>query len=282
MKVLDLCSGIGGFTIGLHEAGFETVAFCEIEPYCQAILKKHWPDIPIYNDVRDITAERLKSDGIVPTVIVGGYPCQPFSYAGQRRGDKDDRHLWPEIFRIVKDIRPTWCIFENVAGHVTMGIDTVLSDLEAENYATRAFIIPACGVDAKHKRDRVWIIAKYVGDTNSSKRYRDNSWQSEQEEAEQRFEGRCENVADTGSQGLQGHVRQGQASQKGQPQRHTPKCGWWPTEPNVGRVANGVPARSHRIKALGNAVVPQIPQVIGQVIMEMVDDRISEQGAGDR
>ena len=247
MKVLDLCSGIGGFTIGLHEAGFETVAFCEIEPYCQAVLRKHWPDIPIYNDVRDISAERLRADGLVqPEVIVGGYPCQPFSYAGQRRGDKDDRHLWPEIFRIVKDIRPTWCIFENVAGHITMGIDTVLSDLEAENYATRAFVIPACGVDAKHRRDRVWI------------------------------------VADTGGKRLQRNVGQGKTGAQGQSEGHIAQRGWWQAEPRVGRVVDGVPNRSHRIKALGNAVVPEIPKRIGQVIMEMENDRTGKQSAGNR
>lgn len=251
MKVLDLCSGIGGFTIGLHEAGFETVAFCEIEPYCQAVLKKHWPDIPIYNDVRDISAERLRSDGIVqPEVVVGGYPCQPFSVAGKRRGDQDDRHIWPEIFRIVKDIRPTWCIFENVAGHITMGIDTVLSDLESANYATRAFIIPAVGVDAPHKRDRVWIVANAKSKQGSSKNNR----------SEQRKAGEPK-------QGKFGRNDSGSLQQRK-----------WVSEPRVGRVVDGVPNRAYRNKALGNAVVPEIPRRIGQVIMEMENDRLSRQG----
>ena len=301
MNVLDLFSGIGGFSVGLEKAGFNTVAFCEIEPYCRAVLERHWPDTPIYDDVRSLTGEQLRADGLVPDVIVGGYPCQPFSLAGVRRGEKDDRHLWPEVRRLVAEIRPAWCIFENVAGHITMGLDEVLSDLETEGYAARPFVIPACGVDAPHRRDRVWIVghAQYdgpsasgnigfiqgeqsgsekaveqsartskrtndVGDTQRGRQSGDARRRSGQEP-----ENGCADVADTGSQGLQRDVRQGQASQKGQPQRHTPQCGRWPTEPNVGRVANGVPARSHRIKALGNAVVPQIPEVIGRIIMEV-------------
>ena len=159
MKVLDLFSGIGGFSVGLEKAGFETVAFCEIEEYPRGVLAKHWPDIPIYTDVRELTGKQLRADGIIPDVIVGGYPCQPFSLAGVRRGEEDDRHLWPEVRRLINEIRPAWCIFENVAGHITMGLDKVLSDLEAEDYAARPFVIPACGVDAPHRRDRVWIVA---------------------------------------------------------------------------------------------------------------------------
>ena len=251
MQVLDLFSGIGGFSIGLEKAGFETVAFCEIERYCQEVLRRHWPDTPIYDDVRSLTGQQLRADGIVrPDVIVGGYPCQPFSVAGKQRGAEDDRHLWPEVYRLVKEIRPTWGIFENVAGHITMGLDEVLSDLEAEDYAARPFVIPACGVDAPHRRDRVWIVAK--------------------------------NVADSESNGLQGGAKTRRTkkdwtkSNDQQPERcssayQPPKDrqAVWQPEPNVGRVAYGVSARSHRIKALGNAVVPQIPEAIGRVILEV-------------
>ena len=236
MKVLDLFSGIGGFSIGLEKAGFETVAFCEIEDYPRAVLKRHWPDVPIYRDVKQLTGEQLRADGIIPDVIVGGYPCQPFSLAGVRRGEKDDRHLWPEVRRLVNEIRPTWCIFENVAGHITMGLDEVLSDLEAEDYATRPFVIPACGVDAPHKRDRVFIVA--YSDSTYIERGRLSSRVYKEHEV---INGRSYNI-------------RGQAPQ------------FWKPEPNVGRVVNGLPNRSHRIKALGNAVVPQIPEVIGRMI----------------
>jgi DNA (cytosine-5)-methyltransferase 1 len=241
MQVLDLFSGIGGFSIGLEKVGFETVAFCEIEPYCQAVLRKHWPDTPIYNDVRSLTAEQLRADGLVPNVIVGGYPCQPFSVAGVRRGEDDDRHLWPEVYRLVKEIRPTWGIFENVAGHITMGLDEVLSDLEAEDYAARPFVIPACGVDAPHRRDRVWIVAKNVADS-PNKRIQDSA-----EEQVLRVENLPRELRRSGED----------------------IGGRWPPEPNVGRVANGVSNRSHRIKALGNAVVPQVPEAIGRVIKQL-------------
>jgi DNA (cytosine-5)-methyltransferase 1 len=276
MKVLDLFSGIGGFSIGLEKVGFETVAFCEIEPFCQAVIRKHWPDTPIYDDVRSLTAEQLRADGLVPNVIVGGYPCQPFSVAGVRRGAEDDRHLWPEVCRLVADIRPAWCIFENVVGHVSMGLDEVLSDLEGEDYAARPFIIPACGVDAPHRRDRVWVIAKNVGDTKRSRQSRDARRRSGQKSKNGR-----KDVADSESNGLQGGAKtrrtkkdwtksndqqSERCSSAYQPLKDRPTL--WKPEPNVGRVAYGVSARSHRIKALGNAVVPQIPEMIGRAIVE--------------
>lgn len=155
MKVLDLFSGIGGFSLGLERAGMETIAFCEIEPFCQKVLKKHWPDVPIFNDIRTLTAHDLPTK---PELICGGYPCQPFSVAGKQRGAEDNRHLWPEMYRLIKEIRPAWIIAENVFGHVAMGLDTVLSDLEGEGYTARTLIIPACALNAPHRRDRVWII----------------------------------------------------------------------------------------------------------------------------
>jgi len=156
LQILDLFSGIGGFSLGLERAGMETIAFCEIEKFPRRVLRKHWPDVPIFKDVRELHAKDLPK---AVDVICGGYPCQPFSVAGKRRGKKDDRHLWPEMFRLVRECRPTFVICENVAGHVTMGLDTVLSDLEGEGYTCWAFIIPACAVNAIHRRDRLWIVA---------------------------------------------------------------------------------------------------------------------------
>ena len=163
MKILDLFSGIGGFSLGLERAGFETVAFCEIDKYCQEVLKKIW-NKKIYNDVKEITKQKLKSDGIeFPEVITGGFPCQPFSIAGKQKGTNDDRHLWPEMFRIIKEFKPRWIIGENVRNIINiqdgMVFETVCTDLEGEGYEVRAFNIPAAGVGAPHRRERIWIVA---------------------------------------------------------------------------------------------------------------------------
>jgi len=163
--MLDLFSGIGGISLAAHWAGMETVAFCEIEPFCQTVLKKHWPDIPIYDDVKSLTKERLDADGIgTIDIICGGYPCQPFSQAGKRQGANDDRHLWPEVKRLLQEIRPRWFIGENVIGHVTLGLDEVLDDLESLGYSAQPFDIPACAVGADHERRRIFIPAYANGE----------------------------------------------------------------------------------------------------------------------
>ncbi len=165
LRHVDLCSGIGGFALGFQWAELsKPVLFCDIEPWSRKILAKHWPDVPIAEDVKELAND---PNGLIPDcdILTAGYPCQPFSVAGQRRGTEDDRHIWPYIFSIIKAKRPSWCVFENVYGHVSMGLDEVLSDLEGESYATRPFIVPACAVDAFHRRDRLWIICRNVGDT---------------------------------------------------------------------------------------------------------------------
>jgi len=166
MRLLDLFSGIGGFSYAAETliGGYETVAFCEMDKFCQKILKKHWPQVPIFDDVRTIDAARLGRIDIV----TGGYPCQPFSQAGRRQGEEDERHLWPEMLRIIKSCQPRYVLAENVAGHVTMGLDQVLTDLEDQGYTTRAIIVPACAKNAPHRRDRVWIIGQNVDDSNDS------------------------------------------------------------------------------------------------------------------
>jgi len=159
LRHVDLCSGIGGFALGFEWAGLSRpVMFCDIEPWSRKILAKHWPDVPIQEDVKVLAndARRLVPDC---DILTAGYPCQPFSVAGKQKGTEDDRHIWPYIFRIVAQKRPTWCVFENVYGHVALGLDQVLADLEAEGYACRTYIVPACGVDAPHRRDRLWIVA---------------------------------------------------------------------------------------------------------------------------
>jgi len=277
LRHVDLCSGIGGFALGFEWAGLSRpVMFCDIEPWPRKILAKHWPDVPIEEDVKVLANEPER----IPecSILTAGYPCQPFSHAGKRRGEEDDRHIWPYIREIVAQKRPTWCVFENVYGHLSMGIDTVLSNLEADGYATRPFIVPACGVDAAHRRDRIWIVANTDNARGGSSRREAN----EQRQAnEQRWEEQLQSgisrqrkdVADTNgirSQGVgaerhdarQAGLRRGEA--RGEK-------GFWKPEPPVGRVANGIPNRVDRIKGLGNAIVPQIAMQIGLTIKAVND-----------
>ena len=158
LKTLDLFSGIGGFARGLEATDFfETSCFIENEPYCQAVLKYHWPDVPVLGDITNVRKSDLPDPN--PDVICGGFPCQPFSHAGKQQAQDDSRHLWPEMFRLIRECRPTWVVGENVAGIINLGLDEVLADLESEGYATRTFNIPACAVGAPHIRQRIWVVA---------------------------------------------------------------------------------------------------------------------------
>jgi len=157
VKVIDLFSGIGGFSLGLESAGaFETIQFVENEPWCQKILAKNFPGVPIAGDIREYEGQRAD-------VVVGGFPCQPFSVAGKRKGTRDDRHLWPEMLRVIKESKPRWVIGENVRNLTSiqegMVFEQVCADLENEGYQVQSFIIPASAVNAPHQRYRVWIVA---------------------------------------------------------------------------------------------------------------------------
>ena len=168
LKILDLFSGLGGFSLGLERTGsFETIAFCDNDKYSKLVLQKHWKGVKIYNDVKEITKEKFIADGIqFPDIITGGFPCQPFSVAGKQAGTDDDRHLWPVMFRIIQEFTPRWVIGENVKGltNIQDGVvfETVCSDLEGAGYEVRAFNIPAASVGAPHRRERIWIIASLV------------------------------------------------------------------------------------------------------------------------
>jgi DNA (cytosine-5)-methyltransferase 1 len=151
LKLLDLFSGIGGFSLAAEWAGFETVAFCERDKFCQQVLKKHWPDVPIHDDIKTLK-------GFPVDMITAGFPCQPFSVAGKQKGINDDRYLWPDTMRLIRECQPTWCILENVPG-IIPHLDPILEDLENEAYDWRAFLIPASSVGAPHKRERLWIVA---------------------------------------------------------------------------------------------------------------------------
>ena len=190
IKILDVCSGIGGFSLGLEATGgFDTVAFCEYDEFCRKVLNKHWPDVPIYKDLKEIGNEptRLFQEF---DLICGGIPCQPFSLAGKQKGKEDDRHLWPYMYEIIKHKKPTWVIVENVGGFVNVALDDVCLDLETEGYATQSFIIPACGVEAPHRRDRIWIIGKNVGNTTDNGRTKDKPSKEEGRVIGQSEEGR--------------------------------------------------------------------------------------------
>lgn len=281
LRLLDLFSGIGGFSLGLERTGgFETVAFCEYAEFPRKVLAKHWPNVPIYPDVRELTAERLNADGLGRIdIICGGYPCQPFSYAGKREGAEDDRHLWPEMRRLVETLRPAWVIGENVAGHITMGLDDVLSDLGTLGYACQPFVIPAAALGASHRRDRVWLVAYGpLMQRNVCTDYAAELMGGKQDWAGQSGDGDwSEDVADSDSLDAQGFVAQF-ANEEGRPGQvfrpsgsRSDGSGWWSSEPAVGRMAHGVPQRVDRLKALGNAVVPQIPELIGRAILKSME-----------
>ncbi len=371
MRVLDLFSGIGGFSLGLERAGMETIAFCEREPFCRKVLAKHWPGVPIYDDITTFDGTKYRGTA---DVVCGGFPCQPFSQAGKRRGKSDDRHLWPQMLRVIREVEPRFVIGENVVGLINMELDACLSDLEACGYACGAFVVPACAVDARHRRDRVWILADRnresepdrpvdaqarrraqthdananglgwyrtqinifgeaepvdgqeresgsvcevlagprnasVGDSvhvahangyrasngGEGRDIRHGLGQRAQAERERQivehgFDARGETLADSNDAGrgkqrrpepappqLSAAERSGDVSDAGCGRSERPwreECGSasparWIPEPAVGRVADGIPGRVDRLRALGNAAVPQVVEQIGRAIVEL-------------
>ncbi len=343
---LSLFSGIGGLDLAAEWAGFCTVGQCEWADYPTRVLEKHWPDVPRWRDIRSLTKEAFyERTGLgAVDLISGGFPCQPFSVAGKRRGKEDDRYLWPEMLRVIEELQPHWVVGENVAGIVTMALDQVLSDLETRGYATGAFVVPACAVDAPHRRDRVAIVAYrdqvrrdlrgpagegvqrgeppcYEADPGGKAvAYTPGERWGEAgggvARPPERFAGSGADVADP----KRIRLRQDSDQPPYDPERHNPahweewgtelcpagcsggnvphahsdrleKPGdqsqperegipaanpcWWPAEPDVGRVAHGVPHRVDRLRCLGNAVVPQQFYPIFQAIAEM------EQGKGE-
>lgn len=250
-RVLDLFSGIGGFSLGLERAGsFETVAFCEIDPFCRKVLAKHWPNVPCYEDVRELTSERLAADGIAVDVITGGFPCQDVSVAGLKKGVGSETRsgLYAEVIRLASDIRPKFVILENVAGllsgpteHPGGWFGAVLSDLAGIGYNAEWENIPASALGAAHRRERVWIVAYpmcgNVSDLGLSRQF----YRASQETHTETSDGRVR-FSDFGV--------------------------GWPFEDRILRSTDGVSAGPHRIKSLGNSVVPQIPELIGRAINE--------------
>jgi len=291
LKILDLFSGIGGFSYGLEKTGyFKTTAFCEINPYACAVLRKHWPGVPIYGDVRELTSDQLKADGITVDVISGGFPCQDISAAGKGAGLAGERSgLWSEIARLVGELRPQYVIVENVAILRSRGLSRVLGDLSEIGYDAEWHCIPASAVGAPHQRDRIWIIAypqhpnaDSIGSYRAQKHVNGGCEPADQQECISGSVG--EVLAYSSITGLEGHT--GDGKDCGEPGRFGTKAGGpvskgslfcgglpkgrWPSEPDVGRVAHGIPNRVDRLKCLGNAVVPQIPEMIGHAIIQQL------------
>jgi DNA (cytosine-5)-methyltransferase 1 len=293
MNVLDLFSGIGGFSLGLERAGMRTVAFCEIDPYCRRVLAKHWPDVPVYGDVRAF-------NGVPADVICGGFPCQDISVAGKGAGIGGERSgLWSEYARIIGEVRPRYVIVENVAALLGRGLERVLGDLAALGFDAEWHCIPASAVGAPHRRDRVWIVAhaqrgelrdepgrgngaRGAGaaepadhgaqwDVADAAGTRPQVWGGigsriwEQLAAVER--GRFSDAAGAGWNGARPE-RSAAAAGPGS-FREPSRSDWWLSEPDVGRVAHGVPARVDRLRALGNSIVPQIAEIIGRAIMSI-------------
>ena len=285
LRHLDLFSGIGGFALGLESTGgFETVGFCDNEPFAQKVLKKHWPDVPCYEDVRNVGVDTVGYRGV--DIITGGFPCQPFSVAG-KQDPNDNRQLWPEMFRIIKEIRPTYVIGENVRNLISIreGVvfEQVCTDLESEGYEVQTFVLPASAVNAPHQRYRCWIVAdtNNTGDRTSRSRIDENrqkevkGWKEQPQSKPSRH---SKDVAySCGSRRKVGIPEKGyrQEGNAEEPDNNSNRLsGWqgkdnWTVEPSVGRVAHGIPNRVDRLKGLGNAVVPQIPAVLGRAILEL-------------
>lgn len=334
---LDLFSGIGGFSLGLESTGgFETVAFCEFDKVAQKVLELRWPNVPIFEDIRGINEETLcntseqglergararvqrNSNGLAGTgngdgdreifadIITGGFPCQPFSVAGKRAGTEDNRYLWPELLRVIRLVKPTWCILENVRGLLSIEdglvFENCLLDLEAAGYEHQTLVIPACAVNAQHRRDRVWIICRakqdgVMGNADSTQCERERvSIGVRQEKPDISSRSKCrdasENVADTtgiGRQGQRESIQRSNKKKEGERQtdnaesiseprirRIESRLGGefdgisrWLDESGLPKVSSGVPNRANRLKQLGNSIVPQIAAAIGYAILEI-------------
>lgn len=343
LTVGSLFSGIGGLDLGLERAGHRILWHSEIDEYACRVLKKHWPHVPNIGDVKKVNWSEVPHVDI----IAGGYPCQPFSTAGKRKGKEDPRHLWPYVLDAIRELRPRYALMENVRGHLTLGFGDVLADLASCGYSAEWQIIPASSVGAPHRRDRLFFVAypdcerSHREKVNSDERrksslsdssgrgqemaYVDDSRGGASERNMERersprlvfgddsldgLSGRGSVLADSASRRLEERESESEASEDPRLRSHeagelayadgvvvgidrasadSPESGrrrndngiregvhdlreWWKTEPDVGRVAHGIPARVDRLRGLGNAVVPQVAEVVGRLIARHADN----------
>lgn len=247
MEHLDLFSGIGGFALAARWASIETVGFCEIDDECIKVLNRHWPDVKKHRDIRELNGDEYA--GI--DIVTGGYPCQPFSVAGSQKAQKDDRHLWPEMFRVITQAKPTWAICENVYGHVKLGLDSVQHELESIGYATQPFVVPALATGANHNRDRVFIVAYATsngrnGSTATGCNGEANEYSKKRPHKNSHDE-RCSSL-------------RFEVDWKGDP------IGRRGTKPPPLRVDDELPRRMDRNRMLGNAIDPMIAYQLLQCV----------------
>ena len=300
MRGLSLFSGIGGLDLAFEWAGGEVAGMCEIEPYCRKILQKHWPEVPLFSDVRELRGEDV---GAVD-IIYGGFPCQPFSVAGKQKGRDDCRYLWPEFSRLVGEIRPRWVVGENVPGILHIAADDVCADLEHKGYSVGIFDFEAAVVGASHRRERFFFVA-HANSGRLQKREEPGilrtpavGWITTQVERPGGASLPNSDNIRRNDRGVEKHSIHGEkstlddieTSSQTSPNTYSEQCkeqrlkvtaqqklggigrgcGWEP-EPGVGRVAHGIPHRVDRLRALGNAVVPQQAYPIFRAIMEQED-----------
>ena len=290
MKILDLFSGIGGFSLGLERAGMQTIAFCEVDPACRQVLKKHWPNVPIFEDVKTLTAKDIYD---TVDVICGGFPCQDISLAGRGAGLAGERSgLWYEYHRLIEEIRPRYVIIENVAALRSRGLDAVLSSLAEIGYDAQWHCIPASALGAPHQRDRTWVVAYAERDGLAGASIAGSAEKAIREEPTGAHDALDltgaggvpaaeHNVANASSAGLsrgeriRDYLTENLGGWQAASRPTSESCSIsgrttysWHVEPDVGRVAHGVPKRVDRLKQLGNAVVPQIPELIGRAILD--------------
>lgn len=311
MRHIDLFSGIGGFALAVDTVWPNSEhIFCDNDPFCQQILKKHWPNSKIYGDIRTLRntesntikeVRKIQSgEGTNPrrgdrdSILTGGFPCQPFSQAGRRQGTADDRYLWPEMFRVIREFKPTWVVAENVRGLVTWSeglvLEQVCLDLESEGYEVQPLIIPAVAVNAPHRRDRIWFIAHRNSERGGTQRHGYNqdgqeSHKGRQEQPQYRSNGQSGNATDTTSTRLERHKSESEAEGRSNEcggtwgdQRWDWSTNWVEVATELCRVDDGLPAeldgfklskaghRAARLKALGNSIVPQVAIQIMQAI----------------
>ena len=304
-KLLDLFSGIGGFSLGAERNGIETIGFVEKDKFCQKVLKKHWSDVPIIDDIRKVNGKDFGS----ATIISGGFPCQPFSVAGKREGTDDDRYLWDEMLRVISSCKPTWVIGENVEGLINiqdgMVLRQVQDDLERQGFQVQCLVIPASGIGAWHQRNRVWIIGCNVSNSSTVRGQnsaRNNTQNDTRKKTNENVKlgiktSLSNNVSDTQhprwvNESIRGHRELGEKSREKEKRTRnksslctasrSSKRGtedsnvsqtWWQTQSELCGVPNGVSYelhsdRTNRIKSLGNSIVPQIAEQIFRSIID--------------
>lgn len=296
MKQIGLFAGIGGFELAARWVGWETIAVSEIDPFCQKVLQYHFPGAQLHGDIKttDFTGYNGQCD-----VITGGFPCQPFSAAGKRRGTADERYLWPEMLRVINEVKPRWVIGENVRGLVNwdggLVFDTVCTELENIGYEVQPFIIPACSVNAPHRRDRIWFIANAKGYVTRKQEPKNREWAEHTTERDKvwsdvtRIGGNknvadAQNVFDSPSVGRDAFNNEHGNTQQGQRKRefgatNSARNAWdgFPTQSPVCGGNDGIPDgldgitfskwRKESIKSYGNAIVPQVAYEIYKAIM---------------